>query len=455
MKRGAFLAALAALLHVSILCAQQERAGFPHPDHQGMFPLCTACHDMDADRAGWYPEGAQCASCHDGTEERRVNWLAPAPRPTLLTFDHPAHAREAAADALACESCHTPPDGPRMSVARAYPEECLACHAHRATTHLVDAECTECHRPLATSALTLERIMALPVPPAHTAADFVLAHEASADCQVCHTRERCTSCHVDAATNAAIADMPEASASLELPRWAAHYPEPAGHADPAWLLDHEGLASVEECAACHTRDDCASCHIETPPSVLATLPAAADVQAPGVRLARMLPASHAVGSFDVNHVEEAASAPESCAACHGRTDCKACHDAPARAGFHPEDFAERHATAAYARRLECASCHETEVFCADCHRTSGIAGLGTRRTGYHDAEAVWLLRHGQAARQGLESCVSCHRQPDCLQCHSEIGAFRVNPHGRGFDARRAWERNAFVCMTCHLRNPIE
>jgi hypothetical protein len=168
----------------------------------------------------------------------------------------------------------------------------------------------------------------------------------------------------------------------------------------------------------------------------------------------MEPASHVATYFDVDHSEEAGTAPESCSACHGRTECTACHDASARTAFHPEDFVERHATAAYARRLECSNCHEADVFCADCHLTSGRAGVDARGANYHDAEAVWLLRHGQAARQGLESCVSCHRQEDCLQCHSELGAFRVNPHGADFDARRAWERNAFVCLTCHVRNPL-
>ena len=453
--KGAWITAVAATLALgSPLAAQPQRDGFPHPDHESMFPLCIACHDMNAERASWYPEPDQCASCHDGTEERLVEWSAPEPYPTLLVFDHELHASEAIEDRLECESCHSPSDGPRMSVVRAYAEECLACHSHRAEEHLVDAECSECHRSLAQSDLPLHRITGLPVPPDHVAADFLLDHSGDANCQVCHTRERCISCHVDAATNDGIIAVPVASASLELPAWAAHYPVPENHLDPGWLSVHGAAASAADCATCHTRDDCAACHVETPPVLLTALPAAATVEAPGVRLARMEPASHDATYFDVDHSEEAGTAPESCSACHGRTECTACHDASARTAFHPEDFVERHATAAYARRLECSNCHEADVFCADCHLTSGRAGVDARGANYHDAEAVWLLRHGQAARQGLESCVSCHRQEDCLQCHSELGAFRVNPHGADFDARRAWERNAFVCRTCHVRNPL-
>jgi hypothetical protein len=54
----------------------------------------------------------------------------------------------------------------------------------------------------------------------------------------------------------------------------------------------------------------------------------------------------------------------------------------------------------------------------------------------------------------MESCTSCHRQQDCLRCHSDLGAFRVNPHGRDFDARRVAARNPFVCRLCHLHDPV-
>jgi hypothetical protein len=82
-------------------------------------------------------------------------------------------------------------------------------------------------------------------------------------------------------------------------------------------------------------------------------------------------------------------------------------------------------------------------------RTGGRLG-----TGFHDAEPLWLLRHGQAARQGLESCASCHEQNQCMQCHSTLGAFKVSPHGPDFDARRAQKRNAAICLACHITDPL-
>ncbi len=134
--------------------------------------------------------------------------------------------------------------------------------------------------------------------------------------------------------------------------------------------------------------------------------------------------------------------------------CASCHDAQGPAVFHPDNFVARHASASFGGASECASCHDSERFCRNCHVQAGLGSVGRLGTGYHDAEPVWLLRHGQAARQGLESCASCHRQTECLQCHSQTGAFRISPHAPGFDARRAWERNPVICTACHLRSPF-
>jgi hypothetical protein len=117
----------------------------------------------------------------------------------------------------------------------------------------------------------------------------------------------------------------------------------------------------------------------------------------------------------------------------------------------------RHSAEAYGRRLECSNCHDSRVFCADCHASAGMSPArtgGRLGRGFHDAEPLWLLRHGQAARQGLESCASCHEQSQCMQCHSALGAFKVSPHGPDFDPRRAQKRNAAICLVCHLTDPL-
>jgi hypothetical protein len=42
-----------------------------------------------------------------------------------------------------------------------------------------------------------------------------------------------------------------------------------------------------------------------------------------------------------------------------------------------------------------------------------------------------------------------------MQCHSVLGAFKVSPHGRDFDARRAQKRNAAICLACHVTDPLK
>jgi hypothetical protein len=104
--------------------------------------------------------------------------------------------------------------------------------------------------------------------------------------------------------------------------------------------------------------------------------------------------------------------------------------------------------------MECATCHSVEAFCRTCHDEVGLIPATRPGPGFHDAQPLWLLGHGQAARQGLESCASCHRQADCVQCHSTVGSFRVNPHGASFDAALGWARAPETCLVCHLGKPL-
>ena len=187
--------------------------------------------------------------------------------------------------------------------------------------------------------------------------------------------------------------------------------------------------------------------------MLEDLPARAHVSAPGVMLDRREPNSHDSPFFIRAHGLLSASGSGGCATCHQQTECSACHDAATPNAFHPDNFVSRHAADAFGQTAECANCHNTQEFCQACHVESGFGTVGRLGAGYHDAQPVWLLRHGQAARQSLESCASCHQQNDCTQCHSVLGAFKVNPHGPDFDPERARARNARVCLACHVTIP--
>lgn len=196
-----------------------------------------------------------------------------------------------------------------------------------------------------------------------------------------------------------------------------------------------GVVAVDQCLACHgiqgehqdaTVSTCETCHVQPP-----------------------APVSHGHGWGDA-HTSEAAAAPERCATCHVRSDCLDCHrpsGASPGGGYHPADFLQRHPTSAYNRETSCSDCHNVGYFCQSCHQQAGLVAQRALGSGYHDGNRAFIAGHGQAARQNLESCVSCHAERDCLQCHT-----RLNPHGPDFDADRLRARNADMCAICHGTN---
>jgi hypothetical protein len=359
-----------------------------------------------------------------------------------------------------------------MAVTRPVPERCFACHEHSATSHFVDARCQQCHVPLAQTVFTAARVRALPLPPSHQQPKFLeqlhgqLARTQRNQCVVCHTRERCAACHVNAAALPEVKAIPTAQGTLQLPLMNSRYFLPTSHQSPDWLSRHGGAAKqIANCTTCHTRESCLTCHAARPPAAVRAMPAAASAPAPGVQTVRRRPPSHNAPFFAERHGAQASARPQTCMSCHQRTQCEECHNAQSTgrqvsqrqssASYHPANFLQRHASAAYGRNLECSNCHETTRFCRACHERAGMGTSGARmQPGFHDARVSWLLNHGKPARQGLESCASCHKQTDCMQCHSQLGAFRISPHGPGFDARRAQSKNARMCLRCHLGDPL-
>ena len=208
---------------------------------------------------------------------------------------------------------------------------------------------------------------------------------------------------------------------------------------------------LRRCATCHTQESCLGCH-QASPTVALAMHRAGPGRGPGARVERKRPDSHGI-DFSDNHAELASARPQSCGACHARSQCLDCHRpnaADPSPGYHPAGFLTTHPAAAYTRDQSCADCHNQSQFCADCHVSAGLGSTdGLRGAGYHDAKAEFLLNHGQAARQNLESCVSCHSERDCLTCHSAQGGRRFNPHGPGFDPETLRRKNPSMCTACH------
>ena len=465
---------VAGVLAAASLRRPQDRFG--HEKHARLFPSCTTCHAGAATTGQpMWPEPASCEACHDGTVAERIEWQPrQGPRVTNLRFDHGAHAREAVlADtvhrALAerCVACHTEAGAQRMAVQHAVVGQCLDCHQLGAE-HLAvaDRECAECHVPLAAAALlSAEDVAGFPEPPSHAREGFAVYGHAEVaqvrgsdgemtvaqSCATCHAREFCITCHVNAPEVPAIQSLALDARSLV---HRTELPKPATHDRPDYVQIHgqavEGPGVT--CAACHTQESCRSCHVGSGPRSLGRIPRTGPGRGPGAQLTRELPASH-TWEFRDRHGGDADARPSSCSTCHVRQDCLDCHrPSPGGAGsYHPNGFLPRHPTAAWGREAGCSDCHNPGQFCQSCHRQAGLTALGRIGTGgYHDAKRAFSVGHGQAARQTLESCASCHAERDCTACHSAVsGGFRFNPHGPRFDAERLRRKNPSFCTACH------
>ena len=463
---AAFVLAQALLFHQGFA---QTRDRFDHWEHRELFPSCASCHvGVTLAGAAVWPEAADCAQCHDGTVEERVDW-APPPGPTRtnLRFTHRMHAdavlRTTRSDSvLTCESCHGL-SGDRMQVRLAVVQSCLDCHQIQ-SAHLSapDSTCATCHVPLDRAVrLTRNDIGEFPEPPSHKRPGFSqdlhgkLAGtdgkrpEVSQACATCHAREFCSDCHVNAP------EVPTIQALASDKRSTVHKTElrpPPNHQDPNFVFGHgpEARKRPMACATCHTQESCLACHVGTPGSVRA-LPAAGPGRGKGATVRRARPVSHGQ-DFSEIHGPVADSRPQSCEGCHVRPQCLDCHRpnaADATPGYHPAGFLSRHPASAYSRETNCTDCHNNAQFCADCHVNAGLSAQGELNAGYHDARRSFLLGHGQAARQNLESCVACHAERDCLTCHSAVGGRRFNPHGPGFDAATLRRKNSQMCTACH------
>jgi hypothetical protein len=445
---------------------------FPHAKHEKLFPQCAGCHAgmTTGEKIRMFPDTAVCGECHNNRDQKKVAWRAPAHTPSNLKFDHGAHQDMAGSQGANCSTCHTKSGDRWMQVSRAAPAQCQSCHTHKVSAHLApENRCNTCHLSLPqATALPASRIAAFPKPASHDATLFPSAHaaaakESPAQCAVCHAKETCATCHVNASAVATRFDLaPDARVAGLVRGKTARYITPASHTKGDFPVAH-GTAAQQNgatCATCHARASCQTCHTGTlGATAVNNLANPEPGGARGVQLnanaqpwlSRQVNA-HPVG-FSKTHGVQAATDRPGCEGCHTKSYCAQCHAGESTRKFHPANFAMRHAPEAYNRETDCQQCHSREVFCRSCHMQLGMNSKGKTGGGYHNGAALWIIQHGQAARQELQNCTTCHQQRDCMQCHSQSGR-GINPHGRNFNAEKAWKANRLTCLRCHFKDPL-
>jgi hypothetical protein len=460
-------------LALGIGMTAQEADRFDHEEHEGLFPRCLACHTgiRTGEATAIYPGAESCSRCHDGSLVRRVRWSAPGGRAANLLFDHVDHAAaveedpaaRASADPVpgaedgACLQCHGAGAGrPQGEIGRPDGATCLSCHAHEADNHLQSGrECTVCHLPLTRAPdLSEAQIESFSRPPSHEGPEFLLSHapESPSDqqaCATCHARESCTRCHLNADALTAIQDLePDARVARLSTGREPEYPTPGTHQAADWSRLHASEDGVQGCGNCHGQTSCRTCHRDGELPALDSLPGGPQEGPRGVSLDDGRRWIHS-SDFSEFHGVLAAVEQGSCSGCHSQSYCESCHDAADQPVFHWGNYLQTHATEAWGNQSQCTVCHNPDVFCRGCHQNLGLASEDRFDVAYHTSRPLWLLGHGAAARQALESCRSCHAQNDCTRCHSSVGGWRVNPHGPGFDPDRAAAANPASCMPCH------
>jgi hypothetical protein len=332
---------------------------------------------------------------------------APIAQPIALSHATAAHR------ALACNYCHKPQSDRSRTQDDQRPSEavCATCHADRTTRTQASAQrCGFCHRgfdPLRTTAP--ERV---PLRPARL--HFAHARHASLECTTCH---------------------------------AGSGPTPA-------------LPNMASCLQCHEQRralTCGGCHLSTPSGRLRTQ--FADV--------KLVPRSGFLGmahdaDFSVRHRWLAADQGAVCATCHVESECSACHDGARKPrSLHPNDYLALHAQDSQRNATRCNSCHSTTSFCLACHARLGISEISApdlhapRR--FHPASSQWIrgpVLHAREAQRSLSSCVSCHAERDCVECHGArgVGTGLRSPHTPGFASgacAQDFARNSRACLLCH------
>jgi hypothetical protein len=341
-----------------------------------------------------------------------------------ITFSHARHLGRG----TACTACHATAETSRSAVDDLLPAEaaCRACHPiDRAQPDLVvpdapPAACRACHPGFSPDTPgAVARIYLTPPP---------LKFDHSA-----HRATPCDGCHSDLRT----VDL---ATTRQLPTMAS------------CLRCHRDGAEERHCADCHLAR--LGGLIETRfehGTLVPTHTGLGDAHGPG---------------FKDHHTQEARQLGATCTACHDQSECVACHQGVVRPlDFHPGNYIATHAVEARRGKPDCSACHRAQSFCVGCHEREGLGTRAASRFAAGDPSRAfhppgWASAglgpnlHAAEARRSITSCASCHREDECLTCHSaQPGSPRASPHPPSWRSSaqcRALDRgNRRMCLRCH------
>jgi hypothetical protein len=281
----------------------------------------------------------------------------------------------------------------------------------------------------------------------------------------------CTSCHVGADQQGMVtrADLPMMASCLTCHNGSAGHDGKPGA---------PGKPPTGRCTACHLAEADGRVRVK-----LATLATAA---IGGTGLLVPSGSLRGIDAHGPNFRREHAQAGRDesyCLSCHKRNDCVDCHGGVVKPpDIHPADYVSLHGTDARRNTPDCSSCHRTQTFCIGCHQRLGVAadpegglpgrrpnnpfGTGTQLKQFHPpgwardtaGQVLEMPRpasHSVQAKRNIRTCVSCHREESCLDCHTTDRARgrTFSPHEPGFGGsarcRFLAARNRRACIKCH------
>jgi hypothetical protein len=362
------------------------------------------------------------------------------PQKLPLVFSHKMHLRFK----LQCDFCHDRAESSTSAADVLTPTEepCRACHKiDRSQPHkeaIPEAACEACH--VGTDPEHPQRVE-VPAP-------FIkFNHKVHVD-----RRIPCERCHQGI-------DKLEMATRDELPRM------------PLCLGCHSRTATAGRAPAA-----CSTCHLtDVDGKVRTALPTGTLVPSGTLRGDAHTP------DFAVHHaqVASAGDSEKYCENCHRREFCLSCHNGLVKPLlFHGNDYLRIHAVEARKESLYCNACHRSATFCLGCHERAGLTDPRTVDAPnslanahppgrYHPPFEVWTQaprtpqHHSWQAQRNIRTCVACHREETCMECHSTPGApgggagqlFHVSPHPAAYAGSRACTsmaaRNGRVCLKCH------